>query len=146
MIAGQDVEAGAIFADLAHRFPADPYGQLWHLVWHARRGDVQAVRSGFTADVINLVRVDEGCTYGAAAACALIGDRAEALRWFEHMVRDRGFIAYPYFATIDPFLVALRGDPRFQAVLEEMKTKYDAFDTQGTAATIPSSPGQFPKP
>jgi len=57
----------------------------------------------------------------------MIGDVDQALRWFEHMMRDRGFIAYPYFAEIDPFLRPIRTDPRGQALLAEMKQRYEAF-------------------
>jgi hypothetical protein len=44
------------------------------------------------------------------------------------MMRDRGFIAYPYFAERDPFLTRLRDDPRYRALLDEMKQRYEAFD------------------
>jgi hypothetical protein len=77
--------------------------------------------------VIALAKVDEGCTYISAAVHALIGDLDQALQWFEHMMRDRGFIAYPYFAEIDPFLGSIRADPRGQSLLAEMKRRYDEF-------------------
>ena len=124
MVDGRDDEAGVIFGDLVRRFPDDPYVLLWRLVWFGRRGDKDAVRSGFTADAIALAKVDEGCTYMAAAARALVGDREEALHWFEHMIRDRGFVAWPYFSERDPFLVALHGDSRYAALLDEMKERW----------------------
>ncbi|HET9512660.1 MAG TPA: protein kinase [Gemmatimonadales bacterium] len=128
LMAGRDDEAAPVFEDLARRFPDDPYEQLWRLIWFAQRGDVRAVRAGFTPEVISLAKVDEGCAYMAAAARALIGDRDEALDWFAHMMRDRGFIAWPYFAERDPFLTGLRDDPRYRALLDEMKQRYEAFD------------------
>jgi TolB-like protein len=137
MIAGRDDEARPIFENLARRFPDDPYEQLWRMVWYARRGEVETVRSGFTADVISLAKVDEGCTYMAAAACALIGDREGALRWFEHMMRDRGFIAWPYFAERDTFLVSLRDDARYQGLLAEMKQLYEAFTSSPLRSRLP---------
>jgi pentatricopeptide repeat protein len=60
----------------------------------------------------------------AAAACALVGDTDEALRWFGHMIRDRGFVAWPYFSERDPFLVGLRGNPGYAALLDEMKERW----------------------
>ena len=130
MVAGNDDEAGAVFDELARRFPLDPYEQLWRLVWYARRGEVESVRAGFTPEVVGLAKVDEGCTYMAAAAHALIGDKDQALHWFEHMIRDRSFVAWPYFAQRDPFLAGLKDDPRFQALLTEMKTRYESFQTE----------------
>lgn len=90
---------------------------------NGRTGDTHRVRGGFSRGVISLATVDEGCTYMAAAACALIGDREGALRWFEHMIRDRGFVAWPYFADRDPFLVSL---PWYEALMEEMRMLYEA--------------------
>jgi serine/threonine-protein kinase len=128
MAADQDEEAGAIFDQARARFPTDAYLGLWRLVWHARRGEVEVVRAAFTDEVVTLARVDEGCTYVAAAALAIIGDLDGALEWFGHMIRDRGLIAYPYFATVDPFLRALRADRRGQALLDEMRVRYQSFD------------------
>jgi hypothetical protein len=65
----------------------------------------------------------------AAAAYALVGDRDQALHWFEHMIRDRYFVAWPYFAHRDPLLASLKGDSRYEALLGEMKSRYDAFLT-----------------
>jgi serine/threonine protein kinase len=124
MVDGRDDEAGVIFKDLVRRFPDDPYVQLWRLVWSGRRGEAETVRAGFTPEVEALARVDEGCTYMAAAALALVGDTDESLRWFEHMIRDRGFVAWPYFSERDPFLLRLRGEPRFAGLLDEMKGRW----------------------
>jgi eukaryotic-like serine/threonine-protein kinase len=125
MAAGRDDEAGRVFERVAARFPTDPYVRLWHLVWYARRGETKRVREGFTREVIALVRVDEGCTYVAAAALALIGEIEPSIRCLEHMVRDRGLIAFPYFSTIDPFLANVRADSRGQALLAEMRARYE---------------------
>jgi TolB-like protein/lipoprotein NlpI len=131
LITGEDLESGRLFDDLARRFPDDPYEQLWRLVRQARQGDAATVRAGFTPDVVSLAKVDEGCTYMAAAARALIGDRDEALDWFAHMIRDRGLFAWPYFAERDPFISVLRGDPRYQSLLAEMRERFDAFELPG---------------
>jgi TolB-like protein len=128
MIAGKDAEAGRLLEDADRRIPGDNFIKLPRLVWRARRGEIRDVKSEFTPEVLELARADESATYMVAAAYALAGDRDEAIRWFEHMMRDRGFIAYPYFAHRDPFLVNLRDDPRYQALLLEMKAAYDAFD------------------
>jgi len=124
MVDGRDDEAGVVFEDLTRRFPDDPYVQLWRLVWYGRRGDASTVRAGFTREVEVLARVDEGCTYMAAAARALIGDGDAALRWFKHMIRDRGFVAWPYFSERDPFLAGLRGNAEYQSLLTDMKERW----------------------
>jgi len=60
----------------------------------------------------------------AAAARALIGDGDAALRWFKHMIRDRGFVAWPYFSERDPFLTGLRGNAEYQSLLTDMKERW----------------------
>ena len=127
LASGRETDAAAGFDELTRRFPDDPYAQLWNLVWLAKQGQSDPVRAGFTQDVMNLAKVDEGCTYMAAAACALIGERDQALDWFAHMIRDRGFVAYPYFSERDPFLAALRGNPRYQTLLTEMQERFTGF-------------------
>lgn len=138
LIEGHDQESGRLFDDLVRRFPDDPYARLWRLVWQAHVGDAAAVRAGFSPDVVRLAKVDEGCTYMAAASRALIGDREEALDWFAHLIRDRGFIALPYFRERDPFVSTLRDEPRYQALLAEMGERYDGFEREPGGETMSS--------
>jgi len=64
----------------------------------------------------------------AAATFAQLGRIDEALDWLAHMIRARGFVPYRYFAELDPFIAPSRGDPRFVALLAEMKDRYQEFD------------------
>ena len=126
--AGRPDEAALAFEALASRFATELFATIFRLVWLAHQGREATVRSGFTAEIREAAGGDETSAYAAAAAFALIGDDDEALRWFEHMIRVRGLIAWPYFAHHDPFLSRFRGDPRYEALLAEMKAKYEAFD------------------
>jgi hypothetical protein len=58
---------------------------------------------------------------------ALIGRRDEAIRWLKEAV-DRGFINYPFLATRDPFLESLRGDAEYQALVQQVHQRWQAFD------------------
>ena len=62
-----------------------------------------------------------------AQACAVAGDREAALRWLGVAV-DRGFINYPYLAEHDPLLGPLRGDKRFQQLLDRVRTRWERFE------------------
>ena len=105
MVDGRDDEAGVIFGDLVRRFPDDPYVHLWRLVWFGRRGDKDAVRSGFTAEAMRSRKWTRAAPTWPPRPVPWSGDRDGALRWFRHMIRDRGFVAWPYFSERDPFLV-----------------------------------------
>jgi TolB-like protein/Flp pilus assembly protein TadD len=58
----------------------------------------------------------------AAAASAAVGDLDEALYWLSRAI-EMGFINHRFFAEHDPFLAKLRGDPRFEALMERAREK-----------------------
>jgi TolB-like protein/thioredoxin-like negative regulator of GroEL len=60
---------------------------------------------------------------------ALAGMPDEAMHWLGIAV-SRGFINYPFLARHDPFLSSLRGDPRFEQLLESVRERWQNFRTQ----------------
>jgi hypothetical protein len=57
---------------------------------------------------------------------ALVNERERALDWLEHWV-DRGSINYPMLAHGDPLLQPLRGEPRFQRLLDRVRPEWERF-------------------
>jgi hypothetical protein len=49
-----------------------------------------------------------------------------ALHWLAIAV-DRGFINHPFLARHDPFFESLRGDPRFQQLMETVQDRWERF-------------------
>ena len=62
-----------------------------------------------------------------AEGYSLIGETAEALRWFEQAV-DKGWINFPFLSQIDPWLANLRGEPRFKKLIERVKKEWEEFE------------------
>ncbi|MFC2157873.1 hypothetical protein ACFLT9_08555, partial [Acidobacteriota bacterium] len=62
-----------------------------------------------------------------AGCFATIGERDHALKWMEHAF-ERGWINYPLFARIDPFLENIRGEPRFKKLMERVKHEWENFE------------------
>lgn len=62
-----------------------------------------------------------------AQAYALAGNIDEALRWLSTAV-DRGFINFPYLDQHDPILTRLKGEPRYDRLLEEVGKRWQAFE------------------
>lgn len=66
------------------------------------------------------------CGWGYASATPVAparqGQRDEALRWLSRTI-EMGFINHRFFAEHDPFLATLRGDPRFEALMERAREK-----------------------
>ena len=60
---------------------------------------------------------------------ALLGDVDEGLRWLEQAT-SRGWIHYPFLAEHDRTLDNLRGDPRFDALLQRVRAEWTNFTTQ----------------
>jgi hypothetical protein len=58
-------------------------------------------------------------------ANALIGRTDEAIRWTRTAV-GRGFINYPFLAQHSEFLKPVRGDPRFQQLLGEVRPRWES--------------------
>jgi hypothetical protein len=62
-----------------------------------------------------------------AGAYARAGDIDNAIRWLEVAV-DRGFINHPFLTRVDPSLDNLRGEPRFQQLMEVVRERWQRFE------------------
>ena len=63
--------------------------------------------------------------YAIASAYALMGNRADALKWLQRTVDD-GFPCYPMFER-DPNLHDLRQDPPFIAFMAKLKEQWEHY-------------------
>ena len=68
-------------------------------------------------------------TWMVAAASATVGDLDEALYWLSRAI-EMGFINHRFFAEHDPFLAKLRGDPRFEALMERAREKQREIEAE----------------
>jgi serine/threonine protein kinase/cytochrome c-type biogenesis protein CcmH/NrfG len=62
-----------------------------------------------------------------AEGLALVGERAESLRWLERAI-EKGWANYPFLSRIDPWLEAVRDDPRFETLMARVKREWEAFE------------------
>jgi serine/threonine protein kinase len=69
---------------------------------------------------------DPDCPEWFAGWFALVNEPDRALDWLEHWV-DRGSINYPMLAHGDPLLEPLRGEPRFQHLLDRIRPEWERF-------------------
>jgi hypothetical protein len=72
--------------------------------------------------------VDPEAMYKIAQACALIGDKASALRVLRHGI-ENGFFPYSYFAT-DPLLDSLRGEGEFSKLMDAARQRHEGFKSR----------------
>jgi DNA-binding winged helix-turn-helix (wHTH) protein/TolB-like protein/Flp pilus assembly protein TadD len=68
---------------------------------------------------------DPEASYKIAQVYAALGDSTAALRVLRSSI-ENGFFSYPYFAS-DPLLKPLQGQDEFSRLLEQAKTRHEAF-------------------
>ena len=104
-------------------------------------GDVEAARGVLLARVgrvaearANLARSEQlggarshfhHAAFAIATAHAIMGEKAEAVRWLERTAGD-GMPAYDLFAG-DPTLVTLKGVPAFEALMNRLRTDSERY-------------------
>jgi hypothetical protein len=62
--------------------------------------------------------------------------RDEAIRWLERAI-DRGSINYPLFAEKDPFYENLRGDERFEMLMDRIRPEWERFEVGIDLSSLP---------
>ena len=73
--------------------------------------------------VIETCRADQDGAYWLASVYALAEMPDDAIRWLEQAI-SIGNENYPWFST-DPNWDAMREEPRYKAILENLKTKWE---------------------
>jgi TolB-like protein len=58
---------------------------------------------------------------------ALIHENDLAYKYLDHSL-NRGFVNYPFFSAIDPFLENIRGEEQFKILMKKMKLKWESLE------------------
>jgi TolB-like protein len=93
---------------------------------HAWRGERELLLAAVTGELESVFWNDPECPEWTAGLFALVNERDRALQWLEHWI-DRGSFNYPMLAHGDPLLQSLRGDPRFQRLLDRIRPEWESF-------------------
>jgi hypothetical protein len=86
----------------------------------------EAVRFA-TTELLAAARQNEVLPWLVASGYAFLEEKEEALRWLEHAVL-RGFVNYPFLSRFDPFMQNLRGDERFEKLMERVRRIWEEFE------------------
>ncbi|HEY2809409.1 MAG TPA: tetratricopeptide repeat protein [Steroidobacteraceae bacterium] len=101
-------------------------GQLMQFLMAAARGRLSAAQSRVSVQVRAAAASSDVFARFLAQGFALAGQPVAAIDWLEVAVA-RGFINYPFLARHDPSLVSLRGEPRFQRLLKDVRARWQRF-------------------
>lgn len=119
-------EACAVFDKIVEAMPDNFHAPLVTLFAAALRGDVRTTKACLTPELTEPARGDWQYSWNLAEYLALVGERESALDWLENAV-DLGFLGYPLFSKLDPFLEPLRGEPRFEDLMTRLKPLWTNF-------------------
>jgi len=93
------------------------------------KGDKDKLASLLTPDFIEKIRRDLQYSYHVATFYAYLDDKEESLKWLENSI-NRGFINYPLLSEQDKLLVNIRGEERFNKLMERVKYEWGNFKVQ----------------
>ena len=119
-------EAKALILESVPAVWDDAPSQIARLVGFAADGNVEAIHHVLAGTAAKTFRRDPVWGYYVASLCALAQQDDLALDWLTTAV-DQGFINHPLLTQLDPFLERLRGDPRFETLMERVKHEWEAF-------------------
>jgi non-specific serine/threonine protein kinase len=80
--------------------------------------------------------VDPDLPWMMAGLYSVMDEKEEAYRWLDHAI-DRGWINYPLFAERDPFYENLRGDERFEKLMNRIKPEWERFEVGIDLSSLP---------
>jgi tetratricopeptide (TPR) repeat protein len=116
--------------DLLSRTGADLAGSLngsWaSFLFHALGGDPERARSCESLELTRAAGFVESAARVMAGAYALIGRTDDAIEWTRIAI-SRGFINYPFLSVHDPFLESVRTDRRFEALMVDLRPRWEAI-------------------
>ena len=104
----------------------DPTAPMARFFLGALRGDSRQALAAFDPDTRAYAWADPDFPFICSGMFALMNETKDALAWIQHSL-DRGNINYPLFAR-DPLLESLRGDPRFEQLMVDLKPRWEAFE------------------
>ncbi len=93
----------------------------------ALRGEREQIPELLTADFVAAARRDLQYAGFLATLYAILEEKDLALEWLATAV-SRGLINYPFLHDYDPFLAKLRGEPRFEELMQRVKREWEAFE------------------
>ena len=102
------------------------FAQLSVFLKRALLGD-DNVSDVMTREFIATARRDRQYSCSVAGLYALLGHKEESLDWLENAV-NRGFINYPFLSQHDPLLKNVRGEERFEKLMERVKVEWEHFE------------------
>jgi eukaryotic-like serine/threonine-protein kinase len=123
---GSAAEAIALLESVGRDTPDMSWAKLAGAMGPALRGDRDEVLRVMTPELRAAAWWDDVFCWWAADCFALVGERDAALDFLERAVA-LGMINHPFLVRHEPFLAAVRGEPRFDRLMERVWRAWELF-------------------
>jgi len=120
-------EAFEVIDLMSRDMPQEIFTELGQFYKYALQNNKSKAKHTISDKLKSYAARDEVISIFMAECYALIDEEEEAINWIECGV-GWGFINYPYLNEYDPFLENLRGEPRFQKLMERVKHEWENFE------------------
>ncbi|GAG93252.1 unnamed protein product [marine sediment metagenome] len=127
MYNGSLEEAFSIVEESKKTNPDNVFTQVGIFLKYALQGKKKEALQSATPQVLEWSCNDFTNPLGIVAGYSLIGEKEEALNWFEKWI-DLGFINYPFLSKYNTFLENIRGEERFKKLMERVKHEWENFE------------------
>jgi serine/threonine protein kinase len=122
-------------------FPSVWNSELLMFARYALRNEPDLAMTALSDASIDYLWNDADLPWNMAALFALMNRKEDAYRWLERALA-RGSINYRLFAHDDPFFENLRGDERFQQLMDLIKPKWESFEVGIDLSGLPPASGE----
>ncbi len=120
-------EACIILEQIVKDTPNITFGQYASFLLNALRENTEEACRVITPEIASSWKGQLQIAYLVASIYSMMGKTDESLDWLEHAI-NRGFINYPVLNEYDPFLTKMRGNPRYDQLMERVKHEWESFE------------------
>jgi TolB-like protein len=124
---GRHNEAWILAEEMHRQDPDEGMGQALRFLICALRGDQEKARNAVTGKTREWIWNDFHLPWLMAEGHSLMGENDASIMWLDRAVK-KGFFNYPLFKEADPLLAEIRKDPRFEKIIEGIKSRWENFD------------------
>ncbi|MDH3215420.1 MAG: protein kinase [Candidatus Krumholzibacteria bacterium] len=121
-------EAYPVLDFVAQEASEDFFRSISSFLKHALQKNRGRALQSVTNELNRTAKNDLQYSAHMAECYSLIGEKDKAIKWLTNAV-NKGFINHPFLASIDPFFKNLRGGERFNRLMQDVKRKWETFET-----------------
>jgi non-specific serine/threonine protein kinase len=113
------------------KFVTEPAKDMWTqlavFLKYVIKKDKAKLSSLLTTDFVKSIQIDPQNLYHMASFYSYLDEKEEALDYLEKAI-GKGFVNYPFIASLDKLLNNIRGEERFKKLMERTRVEWENFE------------------